>query len=50
MLPFTKEISKEFIPILNKPLIHYIIEEVVSAGINEIILSQEKIAKKLKII
>lgn len=36
-LPATKEIAKEIIPIINIPMIHYIIEEAVDAGIEQII-------------
>ncbi len=34
-LPATKSIPKEMLPIVNKPLIHYGIDEAVKAGINE---------------
>lgn len=37
MLPATKSIPKELLPIVNKPLIHYIVEEIIEAGIEEII-------------
>ena len=37
MLPATKEIPKELLPILDKPLIQHVVDEVVSSGINEII-------------
>tara|TARA_Y200000002_G_scaffold382675_1_gene400672 strand:+ start:2586 stop:3464 length:879 start_codon:yes stop_codon:yes gene_type:complete len=37
MLPATKAIPKELLPILDKPLIQYIVEEAIQAGINEII-------------
>lgn len=36
-LPATKEIAKEIIPILNVPMIHYIVQEAVDAGIEQII-------------
>jgi len=36
-LPATKQIPKEMIPILNKPMIHYAVEEAISSGIEEII-------------
>lgn len=36
-LPATKEIAKEIIPIINVPMIHYIVQEAVDAGIEEII-------------
>ncbi len=38
MLPATKAIPKEMLPVLNKPIIQYIVEEVVYAGFKEIIL------------
>ncbi len=37
-LPATKEIPKEMIPILDKPMIQYTVEECVGSGIEEIIL------------
>lgn len=36
-LPATKQIAKEIIPILNKPMIHYVVEEAMLAGIKELI-------------
>lgn len=43
-LPETKAISKEMLPILNKPLIHYICDEAIQSGIKDIIfvISREK--------
>lgn len=38
MLPATKAIPKEMLPLVDKPLIQYIIEECVSAGIKDIVL------------
>ncbi|XBS68473.1 UTP--glucose-1-phosphate uridylyltransferase GalU [Acerihabitans sp. KWT182] len=38
MLPATKAIPKEMLPLVDKPLIQYIVDECVSAGIKEIIL------------
>lgn len=37
-LPITKAIPKAMLPILNKPVIQYLVEEAVSAGIREIII------------
>lgn len=37
-LPATKVVPKELLPIVDKPTIQYIMEEVVSAGIEEVIL------------
>ena len=36
-LPATKEIPKEMIPILDKPMIHYAVEEAVKSGIKEVL-------------
>jgi UTP--glucose-1-phosphate uridylyltransferase len=36
-LPATKEIAKEIIPIINVPMIHYIVKEACEAGIEQII-------------
>jgi UTP--glucose-1-phosphate uridylyltransferase len=36
-LPATKAIPKEMLPIIDKPLIEYAVEEAVDAGIEEII-------------
>ena len=38
MLPATKAIPKEMLPIVDKPMIQYIVNECVAAGINEIVL------------
>jgi len=38
MLPFTKAVPKEMLPIGNKPLIQYAVEEAAASGIEEIIL------------
>ena len=37
LLPATKAIPKEMLPIINKPIIQYVVEETVSAGFKEII-------------
>lgn len=36
-LPATKEIAKEIIPILKTPMIHYVVQEAIEAGIEEIV-------------
>jgi UTP--glucose-1-phosphate uridylyltransferase len=36
-LPATKEIAKEIIPIINVPMIHYIVQEACEAGIEQVI-------------
>ena len=38
LLPVTKAIPKEMLPIVDKPCIHYVVEEALSAGIEEIAL------------
>lgn len=38
MLPMTKAIPKEMLPIVDKPLIQYIVSECVAAGIKDIVL------------
>jgi len=38
MLPATKAIPKEMLPIVDKPIIQYIVEECAMAGINEIVM------------
>ncbi|MBS1959216.1 MAG: UTP--glucose-1-phosphate uridylyltransferase GalU [Bdellovibrionales bacterium] len=37
-LPVTKAVPKEMIPIIDKPMIHYIVEEAVNSGIEDIVL------------
>ncbi len=38
LYPFTKVLPKEMLPLLNKPLIHYVVEEAVAAGIDDILI------------
>lgn len=38
MLPATKAIPKEMLPLVDKPLIQYVVDEAVAAGIKEIVL------------
>ena len=38
MLPATKVVPKEMLPILDKPIIQYVVEEVLNAGFKQIIL------------
>ncbi|MBS0926055.1 UTP--glucose-1-phosphate uridylyltransferase GalU [Providencia sp. JGM181] len=38
MLPATKAIPKEMLPVVDKPLIQYVVNECIAAGINEIVL------------
>jgi UTP--glucose-1-phosphate uridylyltransferase len=37
-LPVTKSMPKEMLPIIDKPVIHYVVEEAVEAGIEDIII------------
>jgi UTP--glucose-1-phosphate uridylyltransferase len=37
-LPVTKSMPKEMLPIINKPVIHYVVEEAINAGIEDIII------------
>jgi UTP--glucose-1-phosphate uridylyltransferase len=37
-LPITKSLPKEMLPIINKPIVHYIVEEMVFSGIKDIIM------------
>jgi len=37
-LPFTKAMPKEMLPIIDKPVIQYVVEEVVAAGIEDIVI------------
>ena len=41
-LPITKAIPKEMLPLLNKPAIHYIIEEALQSAINQCIIITSK--------
>ncbi|MFP3831242.1 sugar phosphate nucleotidyltransferase, partial [Pseudomonas sp. SIMBA_021] len=38
MLPATKAIPKEMLPVVDRPLIQYVVNEAVAAGIKEIVL------------
>ena len=46
-LPATKAIPKEMLPIVDKPLIQYAVEEAISAGISELIFIFFNIFSKL---
>ena len=37
-LPFTKSMPKEMLPLVDKPIIQHIVEELVEAGIEDIII------------
>lgn len=49
-LPATKAQPKEMLPIVDKPVIQYLVEEVVAAGIEEIIFVTGRGKELLKII
>ena len=38
MLPLSKSVSKELLPLGNRPAIHYVVEEAIAAGIKHIVL------------
>ena len=46
-LPFTKTTPKELLPILNKPLIHYAVEEALDADIKDLILVDNQYKKTI---
>ncbi len=48
MLPATKSIPKEMVPIIDRPVIHYLAEEAVASGIEEIILVNHPTKKSLE--
>ncbi|GGJ06752.1 UTP--glucose-1-phosphate uridylyltransferase [Alicyclobacillus cellulosilyticus] len=48
MLPATKAVPKEMLPILNKPCIQYIVEEAVYAGIEEVLLITGRTKKAIE--
>lgn len=47
-LPYTKSTPKELLPILNKPIIHYAVEEAHEAGLNEMILIDSENKQSLR--
>ena len=46
-LPATKALPKEMLPIVDKPLIQYAVEEAISAGIEEFIFVNSHLAEPL---
>lgn len=42
MLPATKTVPKEMLPMVDKPVIQYIIEEAVAAGIEDILIVTDR--------
>ena len=47
-LPVTKTIPKEMIPLLNRPAIDFIIEEMINSGIDEILIVTSNRKKSLE--
>lgn len=47
-LPYTKAIPKEMLPIMDLPVIHFIVEEAIKSGINEIIFVTSKDKKSIE--
>jgi len=41
-LPFTKSVPKEVLPIIDKPIMHYVVKEGVDAGINNFLMITSK--------
>ena len=37
-LPATKSMPKEMLPLINKPAIHFVVEEAIQSGIEDIII------------
>ncbi|WP_317133695.1 sugar phosphate nucleotidyltransferase [Rheinheimera salexigens] len=50
MLPATKAIPKEMLPIVDKPLIQYVVDECIAAGIKQIVLVTHSSKIQLKTI
>lgn len=48
MLPATKSMPKEMVPIVDRPVIHYLVEEAVQSGITDIILVNHPSKKSLE--
>jgi len=38
LLPITKSMPKEMLPVLNRPVIHYVVEEAIRAGIDDVLI------------
>ena len=49
-LPATKAMPKEMLPIVDKPTIQYIVEEILESGINEILIFPAMPRERLKTI
>ncbi len=47
-LPATKSLPKEMLPIIDKPIVHYVVEEMVKAGIKDIVMVTRSDKKPLE--
>ena len=47
-LPITKAVPKEMLPIIDRPVIDFIVEEAIESGIEEIIFVTSKKKKAIK--
>ncbi len=47
-LPFTKAVPKEMLPVVDRPVIQYVIEEAVDAGIEDIIIITSRYKKSIE--
>ncbi len=47
-LPFTKAVPKEMLPVVDRPVIQYVIEEAVDAGIEDIIIITSRYKKAME--
>ncbi len=47
-LPVTKTLPKEMLPIVDKPIVHYVVEEMVAAGITDIVFVTRADKKSLE--
>jgi UTP--glucose-1-phosphate uridylyltransferase len=47
-LPATKNIPKEMLPIYNKPVVQYIVEEALSSGIEDIVFISNRDKKVIE--
>ena len=47
VLPATKSMPKEMLPIVDKPTIQYIVEEAVAAGITDILIVTKALSKTI---
>ena len=48
-LPATKAIPKEMLTIVDRPTIQYIVEEVVSSGVEQVIFVTSEVSRQLRI-